>query len=256
MWKREGAPIEYLLERFNIINEYELDDVSFEAEISIYKNKLLNDIQRLNDIYGREVIKIEEDFLLFNTNDLGLIFCIKTAYEGASPKADFTADDIGKMFEYLVLESLPKWKSMYGYKRHEKFHRDLPVICQELDIPNGYHKDIAELTVEDCGVDIIGFCKTRKHLRTGHIYLIQCASGKNFLNKSRDISPDPWMSVFPIGYSKMLAITHYKYENLSSFSKGSIREAGEIFDRSNIQIDNDVFYSKYHEFRNKKRSFE
>ncbi len=246
LWGQEYHYIDDILLELDIIDSN--NDDEFEAQMSIYRDRLIEELNYLNEQeYGRKVVCIASDGMLtLASHNEAYLFCVKAAYEGARATEDLSSDEIGTIFEHIVLESFPVFNEGFKCYRNENIHRDLPTICEKLEIKS-YHSEYKVASDEqDGGVDIIAYKKTHPSSSRGLIYLIQCAAGKNFKQKCNDISDVLWKSIFPIGYSKYLATTHFWIDkNLSEYRKGAIIEAGQIWDRRYSFIDCNIFRTKY-----------
>ena len=221
----------------SFINEDE--ENIYLSDISLKKEQLKEDLKELNSIFNNKFpLYIEGDILQYNNSNKPnktYLFCLYLAQNGAGQDKDknITSDDFGKYFEHIVHIVLQKSRPDYKIERLENIHRDLENICKKLRIK--FHGlDRCNKNAQDEGVDLIAYRKTHKNALRGHILLIQCAAGKNYLKKDKDCNIDIWGCFLGDLYthSKMLAIPHiYLSRETHELGGTKLSEAGEIPDR-------------------------
>lgn len=248
LWQKSSLSIPEILDLLALDAESDDSDED-QAQSSLNKDLLLKDINTLNSCHQCEIIKFNENYLAFNTENEAYIFCVIATEKGAGSIPDIiTADEIGKIFEFVTLQALKEWKSTYAFERHENFHTDIHRICDKLQIAysKAYCKNNVASNVQDGGVDIIGYCPTYSTACSrGHLYLIQCASGRNFRTKDQDINQALWSRVFTFNYTKIMAIVDLWIDNDLKFSKSMLMNSDEIFDRRAMLINIDTFKNEH-----------
>lgn len=244
LWKKSSLSIPEILEFLSLDIENDDSDED-QAQSSLNKDLLLKDINTLNSCHKYEIIKFDENYLAFNTQNEAYIFCVIATEKKAGNIPDLiTADDIGKIFEFITLQALKEWKSTYTFERHENFHTDIHKVCNKLRIAYNktYCENEVDSNVQDGGVDIIGYCPTYSTVCSrGHLYLIQCASGRNFRTKDQDINSALWSRVFKFNYTKIISIVDFWIDDNLRFSKAKLMNSDEIFDRRTMLINVDTF---------------
>ena len=209
------------------------------SDIDIKIEQLKEDLEELNNIFNNELpFYVKDNILQYNNSNKPnktYLFCLYLAQNGAGQDKDknITSDDFGKYFENIVHVVLEKSRPDYKIERLENIHRDLGNICKKLEIK--FHGlDRCNKDAQDGGVDLIAYRKTHENALRGHILLIQCAAGKNYLKKDKDCNIDIWRCFIGDLYthSKMLAIPHiYLSRETHELGGAKLSGAGEIFDR-------------------------
>ena len=220
------------------INEEDIEN-SCLSDIQIHKDKLKEELCNLICIFDYKLpFNFKDDILEYNAKDIpnkSYLFCLYLAKNGAGPdkEKNITSDDFGKYFEHITEIALKKNRPDYSIKRLENVRNELEKICYELGIC--FHSiDRLNKNAQDAGVDLIAYRKTHKNALRGHIILVQCAAGKNYQKKDKDINIDHWKGYMGDLYthSKMISIPNiYLTRERHELGGSTLGDAGEIFDR-------------------------
>ena len=244
--------IDELLKELELYNENELGAIEdlnsfidedeenvYLSDIDIKIEQLKEDLKNLKIIFNNKLpFYVENDILQYdnsNRPNKTYLFCLYLAKNGAGQDKDknITSDDFGKYFEHIIQIAFQESRSDYKIERLENIHKDLENICKKLGI-KFHNLDRCNKDAQDAGVDLIAYRKTYKNALRGHILLIQCAAGKNYLEKDKDCNIDIWRGFIGDLYthSKMFAIPHiYLSRETHELGGRKLGEAGEIFDR-------------------------
>ena len=225
-------------EDLNSFNEEDEENV-FLSDIELKKTQLKEELCNLICIFDYKLpFNFKDDILEYNAKDIpnkSYLFCLYLAKNGAGPdkEKNITSDDFGKYFEHITEIALKKNRPDYSIKRLENVRNELEKICYELGIC--FHSiDRLNKNAQDAGVDLIAYRKTHKNALRGHIILVQCAAGKNYQKKDKDINIDHWKGYMGDLYthSKMISIPNiYLTRERHELGGSTLGDAGEIFDR-------------------------
>ncbi|WP_300368286.1 hypothetical protein [Brachyspira sp.] len=225
-------------EDLNSFNEEDEENI-FLSDIELKKDQLKKELDNLIKVFDYKLpFNFKDDILEYNVKDIpnkSYLFSLYLAKNGAGPdkEKNITSDDFGKYFEHITEVALKKSRPDYSIKRIENVRNELEKICNELGIHfNGLNR--LDENAQDAGVDLIAYRKTHKNALRGHIILVQCAAGKNYKKKDKDINIDHWKEYIGSLYthSKMISIPHlYFIRENHQLGGTKLGDAGEIFDR-------------------------
>ncbi|OEJ15909.1 hypothetical protein BFL38_10655 [Brachyspira hampsonii] len=225
-------------EDLNSFNEEDEENV-FLSDIELKKTQLKEELYNLIQVFDYKLpFNFKDDILEYNVKNIpnkSYLFCLYLAKNGAGidKEKNIISDDFGKYFEHITEIALKKSRPDYNIKRIENVRNELEKICYELGIC--FHSiDRLNKNAQDAGVDLIAYRKTHKNALRGHIILVQCAAGKNYQKKDKDINIDHWKGYMGDLYthSKMISIPNiYLTRERHELGGSTLGDAGEIFDR-------------------------